>query len=352
MTTLVYDAGMLGFQALAPLNAELRAYSGRSIPDALLTHADAVFVRSTTVIDVDRLPDSVRFIGTATIGTDHLPLDALAARGIAVASAPGCNAWAVTDYVLSTMARWAEVRGRDRDRLTLGVIGVGHVGGLLVKRAEALGLDCLLTDAPKARLGLCARHQSLESVVSHADVISVHVPKITEGMDRTTGLIQESTLRALRPGGLVINAARGSVIPESAILAPLELDWALDVFPDEPVISEALMRHVWQVTPHIAGHSVEGKFNGTRAVLEAWSAESGQPLQSLDETTYLDAIAKPEVAAGTDVWSDVCTQCPLDSVDQALRQAFARHTDPELAFDACRSRYVLRRESKQITEFS
>ena len=345
MTTLVYDAGMLGFQALAPLDAEQRAYSGRSIPDAVLADADAVFVRSTTEIDVARLPESVTFIGTATIGVDHLPLKALAARGIEVASAPGCNAWAVTDYVLSTLAAWAEARGRDRDSLTLGVVGVGHVGGLLVKRAEALGLRCVLTDAPKARNGLCPRHQSLKSVLGEADIISVHVPKITAGRDCTTALLKEDDLRAVRPGGLIINAARGSVIPESAILASVELDWALDVFPEEPVISEALLQRAWQVTPHIAGHSVEGKFNGTRAVLEAWSAYTSQPLQQLDVHTYLNTIATPEIPRGSDVWSDVRTQCPLMPVDRALRHALAHQTESAAAFDVCRSQYVLRRES-------
>jgi erythronate-4-phosphate dehydrogenase len=347
MTTLVYDAGVLGFQALAPRTAVCREYSGRTIPDATLADADAVFVRSTTHIDAAQLPESVRFIGTATIGLDHLPLHALAARGIEVASAPGCNAWAVTDYVLSTIAHWADTRGRNRDQLTLGVVGVGHVGGLLVKRAEALGLRCLLSDAPKARKGLCPRHQSLESVLSAVDVLSVHVPKITEGVDCTTALLDVRALQRLTPGSLVINASRGSVIPESAILTSGELDWALDVFPAEPIVSNALLSRVWQATPHIAGHSVDGKFNGTRAVLRAWSALSGQPLQSLDVRTYLDTIAQPTTPDTTDVWSDVRAHCPLESVDHALRQAVMHRTDPARAFDTCRRRYVLRRESSQ-----
>ena len=91
MTVLVADEGLLGLAELVPSHCEIRWYSGRDISPILLEGADALLVRSTARLAVHQLPESIRLIGTATIGTDHLPLAALAERGVAVHSAPGCR---------------------------------------------------------------------------------------------------------------------------------------------------------------------------------------------------------------------------------------------------------------------
>ena len=343
---LVCDAGMLGFQALAPPDSVVRFYSGRSIPSALLIDATALFVRSTTQIEVDQLPGSIEFIGTATIGTDHLPIDALKAVGIKTASAPGCNAWAVTDYVLATLKRWAAFRGLDVTTLTLGIIGAGHVGGLLTRRARALGLTCLVSDAPKARQGLCSEHQPIDVVMAQSDVVTVHVPRIDSGPDCTTDLIDSTQLSRLSSGGLLINASRGSVISESTLLSRTDVDLALDVFPDEPYISRPLLERTWQMSPHIAGHSVEGKLNGTQTILKAWSNYTARPLNTLDRQAFLERYATRQAIVDTGPWGDVVAQCPLSPIDQRMRNACMQADHPADAFDKVRKDYILRRESE------
>jgi erythronate-4-phosphate dehydrogenase len=181
MTVLVADEGLLGLAELVPSHCEIRWYSGRDLPPTLLEGADALLVRSTARLAAHKLPESIRLIGTATIGTDHLPLADLAERGVAVHSAPGCNAFAVTDYVLSHLFSWAKSRGRTLDQVTLGIIGVGAVGSLLHQRARALGIQTVLSDDPRYDAGALSDHVALEDVIRQSDVISLHVPRIPVG---------------------------------------------------------------------------------------------------------------------------------------------------------------------------
>lgn len=344
MTIVVADRGLLGLAEMAPSTWHIRTYDTRVIPDALLENADALLVRSTVRLTLDRLPPSVRWIGTATIGTDHLPLDALAARGITVASAPGCNALAVTDYVLSTLFAWAEARGRDWRGLTVAVIGVGAVGSRLVMRLQRLGMQVLCSDAPRADAGTLARHVPLADALTQADVVSIHVPLTDGGPYPTRGLLTGPLLERCPAESLLINAARGPVISEE-VLIQAHCDLALDVFPDEPVISDALLKRAWQISPHIAGHSVEGKVRGTQQIVTALCAALQAPVPPFDLDAFCDRLAprstEPSVIARIQV------SCPLDGTDRALRDACIGRTEAERAhaFDQVRGQYRLRRES-------
>ena len=194
MTIMVADEGLLGLTELVPSHCEIRWYSGRDIPQSMLKGADALLVRSTARVSAHNLPDSIRLVGTATIGTDHLPLQHLLDRAIRVVSAPGCNAFAVTDYVLSHVFSWAKSRGRNTSDLTLGIIGVGAVGSILDERARALGMKTLLSDQPRADSGDRFDHLPLVDVVRQADVISLHVPRVTTGDYVTDRLLDENVL--------------------------------------------------------------------------------------------------------------------------------------------------------------
>jgi len=347
MTVFVADEGLLGLAELVPNDCEIRWYSGRDIPVGLLDGADALLVRSTARILVDHLPKSVRFIGTATIGTDHLPLEPLTARAITVASAPGCNAFAVTDYVLSHCLSWAKSRGHALDQIKLGIIGVGAVGALLNQRAKGLGIQTLLSDQPRFEQGGFDEHVSQSDLIREANVISLHVPRIREGRYVTDRLLNGEALSSMRRQSLLINASRGQVLHEHDLLKHTHFDLVLDVFPNEPVISDALVSRAWRMTPHIAGHSAEGKYRGTKQILQQASRILGFRFNSIDEEVFLQSVAGGRPNSQT-LTESILSVCPMAETDRTLRERVFRAFEmekPEL-FDETRKSYKLRRESE------
>ena len=347
MTVFVADEELLGLSELVPSHFELRWYSGRNISSSLLEGADALLVRSTTRISVHHLPDSIRFIGTATIGTDHLPLTRLSARDIAVASAPGCNAFAVTDYVLSHLINWAKSRGHRIDELTLGVIGVGAVGALLNQRARGLGARVILSDQPRFDSGDLSDHLPLKDLVYQSDVISLHVPLITEGAYSTERLLNAEVLSGLKRQTLLINASRGRVLHENDLLEQTHFDLVLDVFPNEPVISDALIRRCWRISPHIAGHSVEGKYRGTKQIMAEAASMFGFEPNVIDDEVFLESVAGSRPVCNVSVEA-ILKACPMTETDRALRETVFRAFEMEkpALFDEIRKSYPLRRESE------
>lgn len=347
MTIMVADEGLLGLTELIPSHCEIRWYSGRDIPQSMLKGADALLVRSTARVSAHNLPDSIRLVGTATIGTDHLPLQHLLDRAIRVVSAPGCNAFAVTDYVLSHVFSWAKSRGWNTSDLTLGIIGVGAVGSLLDERARALGMKTLLSDQPRADLGDRFDHLPLVDVVRQADVISLHVPRMTTGDYVTDRLLDENVLAQIKRSALLVNASRGQVLHEHDLLKQTHFDLALDVFPNEPVISDALISRAWRISPHIAGHSVEGKYRGTKLIVNEAASMFGFELNQLDEEKFLETVGGIRVV-GSSMIDTILTACPLAETDRALRETVFRAFELEKShlFDSVRKTYRLRRESE------
>ena len=347
MTVFVADEGLLGLRELVPGDVGLRWYSGRDISRSLLEGADALLVRSTARVSTRHLPDSIRFIGTATIGTDHLPLTRLAARNIAVASAPGCNAFAVTDYVLSHIITWAKSRGRRVDELTLGVVGVGAVGMLLNQRARELGIQVLLSDQPRFDLGNLPDHLPLKDLAYKSDVISLHVPWVTEGAYTTERLLDADVLSGLKRQTLLINASRGQVLHEHDLLEQTHFDLVLDVFPNEPVIGDALISRCWRISPHIAGHSAEGKYRGTKQILAKAASMFGFGLNEIDDEAFLESVAGLRPVCDTQV-DTILTACPMTETDRRLRDSVfhAFELEKPKLFDEIRKSYLLRRESE------
>ena len=347
MTVLVADEGLLGLTELVPSHCEIRWYSGRDVPQSILKGADALLVRSTARVSAHNLPDSIRLVGTATIGTDHLPLQHLLDREIRVVSAPGCNAFAVTDYVLSHVFSWAKSRGWNTSDLTLGIIGVGAVGSLLDERARELGIKTVLSDQPRVDSGDRLDHLPLVDVVRQADVISLHVPRVTSGDHVTDRLLDENTLSQIKRHALLVNASRGQVLHEDDLLKQTHFDLVLDVFPNEPVISDALISRAWRISPHIAGHSVEGKYRGTKLILKEAASVFGFELNQLDEEKFLETVGGIRVV-GSSLIDMISAVCPIAETDRALRETIFRAFELEKPhlFDLVRKTYRLRRESE------
>ena len=256
--------------------AQVEYLDTEAITPQAVRSADALLVRTRTRCNAHLLGGSrVSFIGTATIGTDHIDLDYCASRGIAVANAPGCNAPAVAQWVLASIGRWMDMRGvTNAHSLTLGVVGVGHVGSIVERWARQLGLNVLLCDPPRARRegpdGFCTMRQ----LVARSTIITFHTPLSAGGDYPTVHLCDEAMLSAAAKCRLLINAARGPIADNAALLRWTG-DVAIDCWEHEPAISPGLLQKAFVATPHIAGYSSEGKQRGTAMVIEALNRHFG-----------------------------------------------------------------------------
>ncbi len=261
---------------------EVQAVPGRPIPQEALKEADALMVRSVTKVNAELLSNtSIRFVGTATAGTDHVDIDWLAQQGIGFSAAPGCNAIAVVEYVFSSLLFLAERDGFQLRDKTVGIVGVGNVGSRLNHRLKALGIRTLLCDPPRAERGDDETFWPLEKLVAEADILTFHTPLNKSGAYNTLHLVDDALLAALPDNRILINASRGPVVDNQALLAALQkgkaLSTVLDVWEPEPELLLPLLERVDIGTPHIAGYSLEGKARGTTQVFEAYSESLGNP---------------------------------------------------------------------------
>lgn len=243
---------------------DVRCRAGRAIGPADVRDAAALLIRTRTRCDAALLDgSSVRFIATATIGTDHIDQSYCAAHGITVASAPGCNAAAVAQYIRVAL----QTLLLDRPASTLGVIGVGHVGSLVAEVGRRAGIHVLLNDPPREAAEGSAGFTPLPELLATSDVVTLHIPLWPENRD----FADAAFFAQLRPGASFINASRGEVVDEEALLAfRLRLDkLVLDVWKNEPKINLELLAAADIATPHIAGYSIQGKINGTQMVVRA-----------------------------------------------------------------------------------
>lgn len=253
---------------------EIRTVPGRSISAADVRDVDVLLVRSVTRADAALLSDSpVRFVGTATIGTDHLDLPWLSQSGITVASAPGSNADSVSSYVAAIIGKLRRDGRLNRPLadLSSGIVGYGNCGSRVARMARALRMDVKICDPP---LASTRSHLDLVSLneLSSCDIITVHVPLTGSGEHPTHHLIDAEFMSKLKPGSVIINASRGGVVNEVALLDELKakrLSAGLDTWVGEPVVNRELLARVAVASPHVAGYSIDGKVRGTAMLREA-----------------------------------------------------------------------------------
>lgn len=281
---ILVDENMPYARELFSRLGEVTAVPGRPIPVSELADAAALMVRSVTKVNADLLDGKgVKFVGTATAGTDHVDEAWLERAGIAFSAAPGCNAIAVVEYVFSSLLMLAERDGFALTDRTVGIVGVGNVGSRLRARLEAFGVRTLLCDPPRAERGDEEDFQPLERLVREADVLTFHTPLFKEGPYKTLHLADEALISSLKPGAILINACRGPVVNNAALLKCLkngqDLSVVLDVWEPEPDLNIELLNLVDIGTPHIAGYTLEGKARGTTQVFEAFSEFIGQRQQ-------------------------------------------------------------------------
>ena len=250
---------------------------GREITPEIVKDADALLVRTRTRCDEHLLKgSSVRFIGTATIGYDHIDTDYCERNNIFWTNAPGCNSGSVCQYVVSVLVNLSRHYGFNLKGKTLGVIGAGHVGKKVVKAAKLLGMNVLVNDPP-LELSNCRDFEfcSLDYLLQNSDIVDIHVPYSVSGQFATHHLCNEDFIGKMKPNSVLINSSRGAVADNSAVLNALEnrkiLTAVLDVWENEPDINRELLNRVLIGTPHIAGYSVDGKANATMQVVRSMS---------------------------------------------------------------------------------
>ena len=284
---IIIDKGIPFLQGVFPSEIEVKFLSPEEITSESVRKADALFVRTRTQINKELLHGSqVRFVATATIGFDHIDQDYCREAGIHWVSCPGCNAQAVCDYVEEAIASFnsSPFRGRSGGGFTIGIVGYGHVGKLVAQMAQKNGYRVLLSDPP---LGIGA---PLKEIVPQCDVLTFHTPLTYDGEHPTYHLCNADILRLCKPNALIINAARGGIIDEQALLSTLNsqlstLNYttAIDCWENEPLLNQALLEKVDLASFHIAGYSIEGKMRASEMCLQAFCEFFSLPILSINK---------------------------------------------------------------------
>lgn len=327
---------------------------GRAIGNDELSNADVLLVRSITQVNQALLEGSrVRFVASATSGIEHMDVDYLQRHGIGYASAPGCNATAVVEYVLSCICALDGVLEKLLKGGTVGIVGLGNVGARLAQRFKALDISCVaydpfLTQERAAEIGAPSR--DLDTVLN-ADVVCCHTPLTKNNSYPTWHLLDDRRLKQLRNGAVLINASRGAVVDNAALLNLLnsrdDVRVVLDVWEGEPLINPTLLAAVDLATPHIAGYSWDGKVAGTRMVLEAFCSFFNLPLP--DQALAVDRPRiklSPDENVATLIRRAVQAVYDVRHDDQEIRTALSacEPRDIPVVFDRLRKNYPQRRE--------
>ena len=327
---VIIDSAIPYIRGVVEPYAEVVYLKGTEIDSSAVRDADALVVRTRTRCCRELLEGSkVRFIATATIGRDHIDEEYCASAGIEVASAAGCNARGVLQWVAAALRHIVERESKHPEEYTLGVVGVGNVGSLVVEYACHWGFRVLMCDPPRhEREG--GEYYPIETIAREADIITLHTP-----LDHTTHHLVDSALIAMmRPNAVIINASRGAVVDNRAIMESRHR-YAFDVWEDEPNLNNEILQRAILATPHIAGYSQQGKANATAMSINALARHFDLPL-----TTWRPKEVAP-TAPRLIGWDEMCAtivkHCDIVAETEMLKRS------PE-AFESLRNNYNYRDE--------
>ncbi len=341
---------------------------GNQISRECILNADALIVRSVTRVDKKLLENSsVRFVGTATIGTDHIDIDYLNEKGIVFSDAKGCNKYAVAEYILSVLSDICTRRNVSLTDKSMGIIGWGNIGKIVELYASLLGMKTIVNDPPleegdresnrvterqsdKERNDECISFHSLEEALG-CDFVTFHCPLNKSGRFKSYHLLNENNIDLLKSGCFLINAARGAVISSVALkqrlLKQKDVFFYADVWENEPYIDKELLDVAEIGTAHIAGYTLEGKINGTKIIYEklcdfTGKAATWQPFlpEVKDSVINLSGINSLQEAV-----IRICGKAgSLRQDDSLLRNSFNRGVNSSECFTGLRKNYLHRRE--------
>jgi erythronate-4-phosphate dehydrogenase len=343
---IVIDRDIPGVEQTFAHHGDIDRVDGRRLDRRQLIHADVLITRSITPVNVGLLEGTpVRFVGTATIGTDHLDTHWLEQQGITWANAPGCNADAAAQYTLAMIWLACELLGRNPLKQNVGIIGRGRVGFRLQKLLQSLGMACVANDPPLADCGTSGL-VSLDDALSQ-DIVCLHTPLTRQGPYPTFHMMDSLRLAQMQESALLLNTSRGDVLDGAALLSQLSsgrLHAALDVWSGEPGIDPELIEASTVATPHVAGYSTDGKLNGTLMVYRAFCSCLGEsPVASGDDNSeYLELDLH---ASENPISSALKTSCFVHTQDHAMRHLSSlASAEQATLFDGLRRDYPARRD--------
>jgi erythronate-4-phosphate dehydrogenase len=321
---------------------------GRQITPDILKDADALLVRSITKVDKNLLEGAnVKFVGTATIGFEHIDVDYLAAKKIGFASAPGSNANSVTEYVVSALLNLAEKHKFDISKKSIGIVGVGNVGGRLEKKAGTLGMKVVLNDPPLKRQTGDEKYRPIEEIFD-CDIVTLHTPLTKEGINKTYHLADDKFFKSLKKDAIFFNTCRGKVHDTAALKNAITSACVLDVWENEPNIDIELVKMVDYGTPHIAGYSYDGKIGGMIMIYDAFCKHFGvKPKFSAKYFLPRPQVEKIDIDKNdpNPLLTIVNTLYDIKRDDEKLRQIINKMAEKQGEyFDRLRKNYHIRRE--------
>lgn len=352
MKKIIADPNILLLDNFAAIGKVIKV-PGREWNNKLVREADVLLTRSVTRVNSQLLEGSkVKFIGTATSGFDHIDLGYLNQQGIAFAYCPGSNANSVAEYVLAAILA---VTPSDKPLrgMTAGIIGCGHVGGRVAEILEAVGIVTILNDPPLRQQTGVTRYRPLAEALS-ADIVSLHTPLTTSGEFPTKGLIAAKELELMQAEVILINAARGGVIDETALLEKMKhcppMKTVIDCWQNEPSVNSLLLGNASLATPHIAGYSYDGKLKAATMLHDAlcdylqlnknWELSHSGVKKVLD----LHKVESEKACLSQAVLS--CYDISADS-SKMKKLLYFSSIKAASAFDSLRKNYPVRREFDQ-----
>ena len=338
---IVADTNIPFLKGVLEPYARVEYIDGRNIGREDILDADALIIRTRTKCNEETLQGTkVRMIASATIGTDHIDIGWCKNNGIVVQNAEGCNAGGVADYVFSALYGIASRRAIHLEGSVIGIIGVGNVGKKVEQMARSLGFEVLLNDPPRAEREGPERFVSLDELLDKANVVTMHVP-----LDESTrAMAGESFFEKMLPGAIFINASRGEVVDERALLhyRPKLGALVLDTRCNVPVPDPTLIEACDIATPHIAGYSFQGKQNGTAMAVQAIARHFG-----IDPLKNFTPVLEDENLQPVSIDLEGKTQGEIAAILQynypIFTDDFLFRSSPS-SFERLRSEYHYRRE--------
>lgn len=325
-------------QAFAHLG-EVSTFVGRELSAKDVTYADILLVRSVTSVNAALLTGSaVKFVGSATIGTDHIDLDYLQQHNITFANAPGSNATSAAEYVLAALLHVAVSQQLAMNEWQVGIVGYGNVGSRVGNLFQALGLQCHIYDPPRQQQFSDIEYCDWQTICA-CDVVSAHVPLTRDGEYPTYRMFGQDFFTSLKPAALFINTARGEAVDEAALLERLNdvpLHLVLDVWQNEPHIDPLLVQQTLISTPHIAGYAYDGKLRGTEMVYQAACQRFDVKPQWTMQGELAEGNAKLAVAHDTNFVTELA---------QLIRQAY------DITHDSTQLRKILSMEDAEAAAY-
>ena len=277
---------------------EVETVPGREISPSIVADADVLLVRTVTQVNSDLLAGSkVRFVGTATIGFDHIDTDFLQQHNIGFASAPGSNANSVAEYVVAALFGVSQKYNLSLQGKSIGIVGVGNIGSKVVGKTSALGMKVYLNDPPLQRQSKDTKYLPLKNLFD-CDFMTLHTPLTFDVTDKTFHLADEEFFKSLKAGSIFFNTARGGVVDSGALKAVIKAGRlkaaVVDVWENEPNIDTELLEMVDIGTPHIAGYSLDGRAAGMTMIYEAVCKYFGLEAK-FDVDSFLPEPAEPRL---------------------------------------------------------